>query len=291
MMNRQFSFLNSSLLFICLGIAGTASATDAAVTPVLGQALDRSVSLTLPSVTATEVVLTDRNQPSLEFAQIDSLLVPRFANNSQISAARSRNSKAMDGTQTLTAEQQAETVDMGKIDHMLSYLLEHAGNYPPRFGDREERKIAAAEVRTLIEQVDQYAVHPNASLEVLLRAVQLNQIGRNLDLGVGAAIKAGVYMRRAIALNPDDPRANYWYGTMLVEGGGMKEGVPYLNRAVTLGYKPAHLVLAQAYLHLDRREFALKALQSYHEAEPAQQEWTAAVTEKIRAGKSLIWSD
>lgn len=278
-MRKPYCFLNSGLLLIFLSMNGTAYATD------------QGALVTRPTATATEVVWTDRNQPSAEFTQIDAVLVARFADNSQVSAARTRNSKVMDGTQLLTAGQLSETVDVGKIDHMLNYLLEHAGNYPPRFADREERKIAAAEVRTLIEQVDQYAIHPNASFEVLLRAIQLNQIGRNLDLGVSTAIKAGVYMRRAIALNPDDPRANYWYGTMLVEGGGIKEGIPYLNRAVSLGYKPAYLVLAQAYLHLERREFALKALQSYYEAEPTQQEWTAAVTDKVRAGKSLIWSD
>jgi len=278
-MRPYFKLLNNSLLLISLSISSTVFAESA------------TRLLTLPSAVAAEVILATPEQPSAEFAQIDSVLVPRFADNQQISAARQRNSKIMDGIQTLSAEQLSQTVDVGAIDHMLSYLLEHAGNYPPRFTDRDERSIAIAEVKTLIEQVDQYAVHPNASLDVLLRAVQLHQVARNLDLGVGVAIKAGVYMRRAIALNPDDPRANYWYGTMLVEGGGIKEGIPYLNRAVSLGEKQAHLVLAQAYLHLERREFALKALQRYYEVEPAQQEWTAAVTEKIRAGKSLIWSD
>lgn len=278
-MRPYFRLLNNGLLLISLSVSSTVFAESAARL------------LTLPSAVAAEVILANPEQQPAEFAQIDSLLVPRFADNQQISAARQRNSKIMDGTQTLSAEQLSQTVDVGAIDHMLSYLLEHAGNYPPRFSDRDERSIAITEVKTLIEQVDQYAVHPNASLDVLLRAVQLHQVARNLDLGVGVAIKAGVYMRRAIALNPDDPRANYWYGTMLVEGGGIKEGIPYLNRAVTLGEKQAHLVLAQAYLHLERREFALKALQRYYEVEPAQQEWTAAVTEKIRAGKSLIWSD
>lgn len=229
--------------------------------------------------------------PAASFAQTASVMVPRFASNSQIEAARNRQRQAVMGAQTLDASQAAETVDVSEIDRMLSYLLEHAGHYPPRFSDREERQIAAAEVKQLIATIDQHAVHPNASFEVLMRAVQLNQVGRNLDLGVNTAIKAGVYMRRAIALNPNDATANYWYGTMLIEGGGIKEGIPYLNRAVSLGEKKAHLVLAQAYLHLERREFALKALQSYYEAEPAQQEWTAAVTEKVRAGKSLIWSD
>lgn len=232
-----------------------------------------------------------QQQNANDYLQIEQVQVPRFANNTQIAEARRRNNKVMEGTQVLSSEQLIETVDLSEIDHMLDYLLERAGNYPPRFADREERKIAIEEVKNLIQKIDQYAVHPNASLEILLRAIQLNQVGRNLDLGVAATIKASVYMRRAIALNPEDASANYWYGTMLVEGGGMKEGVPYLNRAITLGYKPAYLVLAQAYLHLERREFALQALQSYYDAEPKQREWTTAVTEKIRAGKNLIWSD
>jgi len=219
------------------------------------------------------------------------VLIPLFASNSQIDATRSRQRQMMANVQAINTTQAEETVDVTEIDRMLSYLIEKAGHYPPRFSDREERSIAIAELKQLITKIDQHAVHPNASFDVLMRAIQLNQIGRNLDLGVSTAIKAGVYMRRAIALNPNDATANYWYGTMLVEGGGMKEGIPYLNRAIGLGEIKAHLILAQAYLHLERRDFALKALQNHYDANPDQREWTTQIIEKVRAGKSLIWAD
>ncbi|PKP96697.1 MAG: hypothetical protein CVT76_06190, partial [Alphaproteobacteria bacterium HGW-Alphaproteobacteria-15] len=142
----------------------------------------------------------------------------------------------------------------------------------------------------MIDALDQLVVQPNASFDLLIRAVQLNQVARNLDIGAQSAVKAGVYMRRAIALNPEHPAANYWYGTMLTEGGGFKEGIPYLNRAAQAGYKKAYLALAQAYLHIDQRPNALSALESYSIAVPEQQAATSTLIEQVRAGKSSVWA-
>lgn len=274
-MHTQRHFFQSVLFVSLIGLGSAAQAN----------LLDQTST---PDTTATAAAV----QVSTEnFSPVVTAFVPRFAPQSQIDAARSKHRQLMSAAQTMQTAQLAETVDVGEIDRMLSYLLERAGHYPPRFSDRAERQIAAAEVRQLLHTIDQHVIHPNASFELLIRAVKLNQVGRNLDLGVSTAIKAGVYMRRAIALQPDDPAANYWYGTMLVEGGGIKEGMPYLNKAISLGEKKAYLVLAQAYLHLEQREFALKALQRYDEADPSQQAWTANVTARVRNGKSLIWSD
>ncbi|MEC7118751.1 MAG: hypothetical protein VXW65_02460 [Pseudomonadota bacterium] len=232
--------------------------------------------------------------------EIPPVMVPKYASVAELQAAqarqkqpRKRNSRNTTSTPSadasLSPDQQAEQIDVGTIDDVLIYLIDKAGNYPPRFADLREKNLAASDVKAIINQLDPLAVHPNASFDVLMRAVKINQIARNMDLGAQSAIKAGVYMRRAIALNPDNALANYWYGTMLSEGGGIKEGIPYLNRAAQAGHKKAYLALAQAYLHINQRPNALSALESYHTAEPEQQAWTASLIEQVRAGKSLIW--
>lgn len=242
-------------------------------------------------------------------------LVPRFATEAEMKAAEARqntrnqarqnnrqarrNATANNTTSTATAtasvmpaavQDAADQIDVGGLDELISYLVDKAGNYPPRFADRRERSLAESETKQMISALDPLVVQPNASFDLLIRAVQLNQVARNLDIGVQSAVKAGVYMRRAIALRPDDPTAQYWYGTMLTEGGGFREGIPYLNRAAQAGYKKAYLALAQAYLHIDQRPNALSALESYSIAVPEQQAATHSLIEQVRAGKTNIWS-
>lgn len=234
------------------------------------------------------------------------VLVPRFATEAELKAAEARQKSAARNTRrnrTVASAAPAaqpivlsdttnvtttDSLNVGEFDGLLQYLVEKAGNYPPRFSDRRERYMAAAETKQMVEALDQLVVQPNASFELLIRAVQLNQVARNLDIGAESAVKAGVYMRRAIALKPEDASANYWYGTMLTEGGGFKEGIPYLNRAAQAGYKKAYLGLAEAYLHIDQRPNALSALESYSIAVPEQYVATNRLIEQIREGKNSV---
>lgn len=240
-------------------------------------------------------------------AQAPSILVPRFATEDELKAATTRQNSRPSARQRrapmtappapvqVTPEPSnsadpSSMIDVGELDALIAYLVENAGNYPPRFADRRERSLAEAETRQMIAALDPLVVQPNASFDLLIRAVKLNQVARNLDIGMQSAVKAGVYMRRAIALRPNDPMASYWFGTMLTEGGGIKEGIPHLNRAAQAGYKKAYLPLAQAYLHLDQRPNALSALESYGVAVPEQQAMTNLLIEQVKAGKNSIWA-
>lgn len=298
------------LSLIVLSIGLTACATTPAPQPVVA-----------PVVTAAPVVVdvvTDQLvAATTATVEIPAVIVPRFATDAELKAAEARqkthttarNSRskapvaptapAAAVTPAPTAEATASSpvttvgadqINIGELDDLIAYLVDKAGNYPPRFADQRERRQAITETKQMIEALDQLVVQPNASFDLLIRAVQLNQVARNLDIGGQSAVKAGVYMRRAIALKPEDPAANYWYGTMLTEGGGFKEGIPYLNRAAQTGYKKAYLALAQAYLHIDQRPNALSALESYRIAEPEQQAMATNLIEQVQAGKNSIWT-
>lgn len=180
-------------------------------------------------------------------------------------------------------------LDVTDIDRRLNALLKVAGHYPPNIPGRRDRYMAEQDASELVKALDPYAVIPNASAEVLLRAVKANQVARNLDTGMDAALKAGVYMRRLIALMPAHPEVNYWYGTMLAEGGGMKEGIPYLNKAIKSGYAEAYLPLAQAYLSLEKKQDALKTLQSYRATQKDDPSQADSLIAKVESGGSSIW--
>lgn len=295
------------LPLIVLSIGLTACTTTPAPQPVVA-----------PVVTAAPVVVdvvTDQLvAATTATVEIPAVIVPRFATDAELKAAEARQktrttarskapvaptapAAAVTPAPTVEATASspvttvgADQINIGELDDLIAYLVDKAGNYPPRFADQRERRQAITETKQMIEALDQLVVQPNASFDLLIRAVQLNQVARNLDIGGQSAVKAGVYMRRAIALKPEDPAANYWYGTMLTEGGGFKEGIPYLNRAAQTGYKKAYLALAQAYLHIDQRPNALSALESYRIAEPEQQAMATNLIEQVQAGKNNIWT-
>ena len=303
-----------SLIMMSLGLTAcaTAPAPQTVSVPVVAA----------PQPIVVDVVTDQLVATTTATVEIPAVVVPRFATEAELKAAETRQ-KARSSTRTATRTTRkpanttpaiatpatavtlaptesapvvtsgtvsADQINVGELDDLIAYLVDKAGNYPPRFADQRERRQAVSETKQMIEALDQLVVQPNASFELLMRAVQLNQVARNLDIGGQSAVKAGVYMRRAIALNPEDPAANYWYGTMLTEGGGFKEGIPYLNRAAQTGYKKAYLALAQAYLHIDQRPNALSALESYRIAEPEQQAMATRLIEQIQAGKSNIWT-
>ncbi len=305
-----------SLIMLSLGLTAcaTAPAPQTVSAPVVAA----------PQPIVVDVVTDQLVATTTATVEIPAVVVPRFATEAELKAAEARQ-KARPSTRTAarTTRKTANTtpamaapaaatavalaptesapastsatvgtdqINVGELDDLIAYLVDKAGNYPPRFADQRERRQAVSETKQMIEALDQLVVQPNASFELLMRAVQLNQVARNLDIGGQSAVKAGVYMRRAIALNPEDPAANYWYGTMLTEGGGFKEGIPYLNRAAQTGYKKAYLALAQAYLHIDQRPNALSAIESYRIADPEQHAMATRLIEQIQAGKNNIWT-
>jgi len=232
---------------------------------------------------ATTVAMADA-QSTETSASPSATLIPLHA-----PATAKGKSKKKPTTEASTTTS-TDTLDVSQIDQRIATLETKAQHYPPSYTDKRERRNAEADVKDLVSTMDQYAVSPKASAEVLLRAVKVNQMARNMDVGTESALKAGVYMRRLIALQPTNPEANYWYGIMLSEGGGVKEGIPYLNKAAKNGFKAAYLSLAHAYLMLTKKTEAISALESYRTAVPEHKDHTETLLEGVRSGsKTGIW--
>lgn len=231
---------------------------------LMASALSSPAPVTAASVTHTGAapVLTT---PSMNTAVLTTISIPLYASASK-----------------------TDTLDVTDIDQKLGILEEKAKHYPTRYTDKAERRGAESRIKALVKKLDEYAAHPDASFEVLMRAMKANQMARNLDVGTESALKAGVYMRRAIALKPADMEANFWYGCMLAEGGGMKEGIPYLNKAAQAGSHKAYVALARAYLSLDKRDLALKSLENFKKVNTSDGTLAQSLIEEVRAGKTDV---
>ena len=181
-----------------------------------------------------------------------------------------------------------DKLDVSLLDDFIEDVSPNARHYPPNFPNRSQRHYTREKIKVLTEWIEPYALSPNASYDVLIRAAKLNGMGRNLDLGSDYTVRGGKYVDRAIKIKPDSGEANFLYGMMLSEGGGFKEGQKYLDRAVSLGYTEAEQSLAQSDLLSDRRDNALERLRRLEQKVPNN----AVIRQQIKLvedGKFYIW--
>jgi len=182
----------------------------------------------------------------------------------------------------------SDKLDVSLLDDFIQEASPNARHYPPNFPNRTQRYNVREKIKVLAEWIEPYALSPNASYDVLLRAAKLNGMGRNLDLGSDYTIRGGKYVDRAIKLQPNSGEANFLYGMMLSEGGGFKEGQKYLDKAVSLGYTEAEQSLAQSDVLSDRRNSALERLRRLESKNPNN----AMISQQIKLveeGKFYIW--
>lgn len=186
-----------------------------------------------------------------------------------------------------TTDANGAELDVSVIDDFLAEASPKARHYPPVFASRTDRYNTTQRLKQLTGWIEPYAARPNASYDVLLRAVKLNAIGRNLDLGSNYAVRASNYVSRALRLD-DSAEANFLYGTMLAEGGGFQEGAKYLEKAERMGYKEATQSLAQAELLDDKRDSAIRRLNDF-KAQYPNDPYIDAQLDIVNSGKYYIW--
>lgn len=155
-----------------------------------------------------------------------------------------------------------KVLDVTLIDDFIDDVAPNARHYPPNFPNRTAQYHTAQTIKYLADWFEPYAQHPNASLEILLRAVQINAMGRNMDLGAEYGVRASTYVNTILEKDRNHTEANYLYGIMLSEGGGFNEGQHYLQIAANQGLVEAEQSLAQIDLLTDKTDAALSRLQS-----------------------------
>jgi hypothetical protein len=183
---------------------------------------------------------------------------------------------------------QIKATDRADIDARINVIGKYARHYPTHFDNIRARHATEAEIKDLLETLNPIAKNPKATHNELVQAFKVNGMARNLDIGSNTTTNADNYIRRALKLEPKNPETNYWFGVLLSEGGGMKEGIPYLNKAAKSKYNEAYLSLANAYLGLGKKDEALASLRTYEKLVPTDTR-VPDMLDAVKQNKASIW--
>ena len=181
-------------------------------------------------------------------------------------------------------------IDITEIDDFLQLVEGKARHYPPRFSERQERKGFEAKLKELTQQLDTLASKDNASFDVLIRAFKASVMARNLDLGSVYTTKSLTYAQRILKINKDDAEANFWFGFGLSEGGGQREAIPYLDKAMKAGVQEAYLSAANNYIAMEQKKNAIQTLKNYKVKYPQEAEVADRLINEIeKQGRWNVW--
>lgn len=181
-------------------------------------------------------------------------------------------------------------IDITAIDDFLMLVEAKARHYPPQFSDRNERRGFERRLREVSTQLDGLAANKDASFDVMIRAFKASVLGRNLDLGSAYTTKSLSYAQRILKVNKDDPEANLWFGFSLSEGGGQREAIPYLDKAIKANVQEAYLSATNNYLGLEQNKNAIQTLRNYKVKFPQEAEVADRLIEEIqKKGRYNVW--
>ena len=181
-------------------------------------------------------------------------------------------------------------IDITEIDDFLQMVEGKARHYPPRFTDRQERKGFEDKLKQVSAELDELATKDKASFDILVRAFKASIMGRNLDLGSSYTTKSLKYASQILKLNKNDAEANFWFGFSLSEGGGQKEAIPYIDKAIKAGVQEAYLVSANNFIYLGQKKNAIQTLKNYKVKYPEEGEIAdRLIKKKKKQGRYNVW--
>ena len=221
----------------------------------------------------TKMVVTNPNDPSKSITlDQNKLIVPTVNNN-----ARSLKFAVLAGE---------NEIDITEIDDFLQL----ARHYPPRFSERQERRGFEAKLKEVTQQLDTLAANENASFDILMRAFKASVMARNLDLGSVYTTRSLNYAQRILKINQEDAEANFWFGFGLSEGGGHREAIPYLDKAMKAGVQEAYLSAANNYIAMEQKKNAVQTLKNYKIKYPQEAEVADRLIAEIeKQGRWNVW--
>lgn len=181
-------------------------------------------------------------------------------------------------------------IDITNIDDFLQMVEGKARHYPPRFTDRQERKGFESKLKEISAELDALASNDNVSFDILVRAFKASILGRNLDLGSSYTTKSLKYAQQILKMNKEDAEANFWFGFSLSEGGGQKEAIPYIDKAIKAGVQEAYLVSANNFIALSQKKNAVQTLKNYKVKYPEEAEVADRLIAEIeKQGRYNVW--
>jgi hypothetical protein len=175
------------------------------------------------------------------------------------------------------------TVNILYLSQILDDLGRHASGYPAKFEFADDRPRAEKDVTTISNMLDPLTDNPGTSPLLLLRLGILHAIGFNLDIP-DSFQKASTAFTKLLSRTPDDPQANYRYGSFLATTTRKGEGIPFLEKAKSLGFANAEYELGFSYAMVGDKAKAVENLEAYTKRVPGDTRATA-VLEAVRNNK------
>lgn len=192
----------------------------------------------------------------------------------------------------MTYEDKADNnqIDITEIDDLLQMIEGKARHYPPYYSSKDERRGLRQKMRQVTQQLDTLAAPNDASFDVLIRAFKASVMARNMDLGAAYTTKSLNYAQRLQKLNKEDPELNFWFGFTLSEGGGQREAMQYLDKAMKSEVQEAYLSAANNYLAMEQKKQAIQILRNYKLKYPKE----AAIADRLineieEKGRWNVW--
>ena len=184
--------------------------------------------------------------------------------------------------QLLIKKEQGATINLQYLQDRIAELSKNAGTYPTQFDSEADKAEAAKEAQVLLE-IAKTMTEASDEPSTLYLSMQIARIGHNLDIK-GSAEQAISYADRFIEKTPDDSTGYFFMGAFLSESGKIKEGRPYLDKALELGNEAARWSIAMSYLFEGNTEEALKELKLYQKSYPNDPR-AKQLIEAINSGK------
>ena len=142
----------------------------------------------------------------------------------------------------------------------------------------------------MTQRLDTLAANENASFDILMRAFKASVMARNLDLGSVYTTRSLNYAQRILKINQEDAEANFWFGFGLSEGGGHREAIPYLDKAMKAGVQEAYLSAANNYIAMQQKKNAVQTLKNYKIKYPQEAEVADRLIAEIeQQGRWNVW--
>ena len=210
----------------------------------------------------TKLVVTMQNDPTKSTTlEVNKLIVPTI-NQKQRSLKYA----------VLAGEHE---IDVTEIDDFLQLV---------------EGKGYETKLKEITQKLDALAQQPNASLDILSRAFKASVMARNLDLGTSYTGKSLTYAQRILAIVPNDPETNFWFGFGLSEGGGQREAIPYLDKAMKANVQEAYLAATNNYLGMEQKKNAIQTLKNYKIKFPDEAEVADRLIGEVESGQRWnVW--
>lgn len=175
------------------------------------------------------------------------------------------------------------TVNMPYLGRILDDLNSHVGIWPPQFDSAEDRRRAEHDVTALSNMLDTFVEDHSVEPPLILRLALLHGFGHNLDIPGSGGMAEELFIA-LLKLTPDDPQANYSFGVFYAQTAAKRaSGIPYLEKARSLGVRNADYWLGVIHLSLGERAKATAELTSYTSRVPADQN-AAKMLEAARNG-------